>query len=102
MMVCLLSFNCFADEWSGEDKMLHLGVGAGVSLTTYTVCRGPLHWSKTKSFLTTLAVATLLNVGKELYDQSHGREFSYKDIAAGTAGNLVGVTIVVPIDWFQK
>lgn len=71
------------------DKVAHFGVGyvsgaiaAGITKPT------KLTWFK--SIALGFGTSAVLGVGKEFYDQSKGKEFSYKDIGATVMGGVLG------------
>lgn len=71
------------------DKVAHFGVGyvSGVIATGLTK-PSKLTWFK--SIAIGFGTSATLGIGKEIYDKSKGKEFSYKDIGATVLGGIIG------------
>jgi len=85
------------DGWFDQDKPKHfvislslagLGYGAGAALSD----------SRPVRCLTGAGLALGVGLGKELYDASQGRPFSYKDLAWDAAGTAVGLGLAWLLD----
>ena len=87
----LITSTCFAeDSWDGNDKFAHVGGGTIISLLVYPAFRYGYEMPVWKAALSTLVVGATLNIFKEsVMDDT----FSGKDIAAGTLGNVMGLTL---------
>lgn len=77
------------DEWTGNDKNMHLGIGAviGAVVTSHCMINGHVVWWK--SVLAGTSTATFVGLIKEISDS--GRTgFSYKDLTWTAGGGAVG------------
>ena len=79
------------DNWMGRDKALHVVVGFFIYIFLFLAFKYALDFSSLASILIVFIVCEVINVGKELTDKTG---FSYKDICAGTLGNLIGLIIM--------
>ena len=86
LALCFLS-NCSA-QFVSEDDMLHFGVGAAISSTTYALVYSKTK-NKKKAFWYSLGLSTLAGLSKEFYDGNiiNGR-FDTGEAIATFAGGL--------------
>jgi putative lipoprotein len=85
------------DRWFGSDKAKHFAVSALVQGVSHGLVRSAGQDYRTASGIA--AVSTLsAGVGKELWDRSRGRSFSWKDVTADLAGGLSGAMVVRQVD----
>lgn len=92
ILILLFSVKTSAQFLSPDDK-LHLGAGALISGTTYTVVYSATK-DKKKAFWYSLGSAVLAGIGKELIDVSEKERFDTGEVVAtATGGLLVSTTI---------
>lgn len=85
------------DRWFAPDKAKHFAVSALVQGVSHGIVRGTGNDYRTASSVA--AVSTLsVGIGKELWDRSRGRYFSWKDITADVAGGASGAVIARQFD----
>jgi putative lipoprotein len=85
------------DRWFGPDKAKHFAVSAVVQGVSHGIVRSAGYDYRTAS--SAAAVSTLtVGVGKELWDRSRGRVFSWKDIGADVAGGVSGAVAMRQVD----
>lgn len=77
---------CNAQFISADDK-LHLGAGAIISATTYTIVYSTTK-NKKKAFWYSLGASTLAGITKELIDVSENERFDTGEVVATTIGGL--------------
>ncbi len=75
-----------ADDWFAEDKQMHFGGGAVIGLMTTLATKNKWHG---------IFAATVVGVGKEIYDSKHPQSHTadWKDAAATIAGGVLGAYI---------
>tara|TARA_R110002050_G_scaffold100607_2_gene208377 strand:+ start:25448 stop:25795 length:348 start_codon:yes stop_codon:yes gene_type:complete len=83
---------CNAQFISTDDK-LHLGAGALISATTYTIVYSTTK-NKKKAFWYSLGVSALAGITKELIDVSENERFDTGEIIATTTGGLIASTTI--------
>ncbi len=81
------------DAWLGIDKAKHFVVSAVVQGVGHSVLRANGHDHREAAW-TAAAFTLSVGVGKEMWDASRGRIFSWKDLAADGAGGVTGAVIV--------
>jgi putative lipoprotein len=85
------------DRWFARDKALHFVVSAAIQSAGHSALRGgglDYREASTAAGAITLSVG----VGKELWDRSQGRYFSWKDLTADTFGGGSAAVLVRQID----
>jgi uncharacterized protein YfiM (DUF2279 family) len=83
------------DNWTGQDKAIHLIGGFVISIILYfffKVLGCSFAWSIGLSFV----FSEVINVLKELTDctKTNPTGFSYKDICTGNIGNVIGLLTI--------
>lgn len=88
--------NC--GRWGGRDKVRHAAIFFATTLGLQLFIESTFNVSKTKAFLMSAAVGTLIGLGREYYDWkiSDKNCFSEQDLIANTAG-ILGAGLVILI-----
>jgi len=85
-------------RWGGRDKVRHGAIFFATTLGLQLFIESSFNVSKTKAFLISAAIGTLVGVGKEMYDWKISDKdcFSEQDLVANTAGILsAGLVIMI-------
>jgi len=88
--------NC--DSWGGRDKVRHAAIFFATTLGLQLFIESTFNTSRTKAFLISAAIGTLVGVGREFYDWKISDKdcFSEQDLVANTAGILsAGLVIMI-------
>lgn len=85
------------DRWFGPDKAKHFAVSAIVQGISHGIVRRAGNDYRTASGAAAVSTLTV-GVGKELWDRSRGRAFSWKDIGADVAGGVTGAVVIRQVD----
>jgi uncharacterized protein YfiM (DUF2279 family) len=85
------------DRWLARDKALHFVVSAAIQSAGHTALRsGGLDYREASSAAG--AITLSVGVGKELWDRSQGRYFSWKDLTADAFGGGSAAVLVRQVD----
>jgi uncharacterized protein YfiM (DUF2279 family) len=85
------------DHWLARDKAYHFVASALIQSVAHTALRttgSPYAEASVAAGVVTLGAG----VGKELWDRSRGRIFSWKDLGADFAGGGTGAVLVRQLD----
>ncbi|MEX2180952.1 MAG: hypothetical protein WD771_02840 [Gemmatimonadaceae bacterium] len=81
------------DEWLARDKVKHFVVSAVIQGVGHSVLRA--NGSEYREAAWTAGAITLgAGVGKELWDRSRGRPFSWRDLGADAVGGGTGAVVI--------
>lgn len=83
------------DRWDGSDKAAHVVGGFLISAISFEVYYHGFKMTKQNAVIASLITGATLNLFKEYV---HDEEASWKDITAGTVGNLAGVAVCLTFD----
>jgi putative lipoprotein len=81
------------DSWFGIDKAKHFAVSAVLQGVGHSVLRANGYGFREAAW-TAGAFTVTVGVGKEMWDASQGRIFSWKDLAADGAGGATGAVVM--------
>lgn len=81
------------DAWFAQDKMKHMVTSLGLTLMGYGAVRATGFGHRTAAWLA-VGTAAAAGVAKEIYDRTHGRPFSLRDLAWDAVGVLIGASVV--------
>lgn len=85
------------DRWLGRDKAYHFVASAVIQGAGHSILRAT--GSDYRQASVGAGVFTLsVGVGKELWDRSQGRYFSWKDLTADAVGGTTGAMVVRQVD----
>ena len=86
-----------ADRWLDPDKPLH-AFAAGWTAGAGYAAGIELEWRPADRRLGAIAAGLAASVGKETFDWTRGRPFSFKDLAADLAGIAAFVALSAALD----
>jgi hypothetical protein len=103
VILCLVAVFMFSmtnlaraeDEWIAGDKGAHVAGGFLISAISFEIYYHGFKFTKQNAVIATLITGATLNLFKEYV---HDDEASWKDITAGTVGNLAGVAVCLTFD----
>jgi len=85
--ILLISFNLSAQSLPQQDKLLHLSACYVIGASTTSIAS--YRYNKKQAFWIGVTTATLVGIGKELYDINHGSP-QWGDLGADVIGAILG------------
>ncbi len=85
------------DRWFGRDKLYHFAASALIQSLGHSVLRANGRDYRDAAW-TAGAVTFTTGLGKEFWDRSQGRAFSWRDLAADAAGGGTATIAIRQID----
>lgn len=85
------------DRWFARDKALHFAATAAIQSVGHTALRAAGADYRDAS-IAAGAISLSVGVGKEIWDRSQGRYFSWKDLTADGFGGASAAVLVRQID----
>jgi len=79
------------DEWTGEDKALHLTASFAIDTFMYNVLRKDHGYTDKEAKITAFFTTLFVGLTKELIDD----RFSWKDIGADALGTGIGAAVSI-------
>ncbi len=85
------------DPWFGRDKVMHLSVSFALAGTSYATAAGVSKRTSVR-LLSGAGFAFSAGIAKELYDQSRGAGFSWRDLTWDAIGTASGTLVAWLVD----